>query len=288
MSKMIKGLVIGIAILGVVGTVASIEKVKPGYVGVVYTPSTGTQDETLHQGWHLVSPFKKVTQFSVATEQLYLSQSEREGSKSDDSFEVRCLDGKMNIDFEMSYSFNSDKIPALFTKYRGMSGEDILSNIVKGKIKTYVNEVTSGYSVLDAHMLKKAQLNNDILAYLQTNLEDFGINVESANLMETRVDASIEAAITERSKAAQELEAEKQKQEKAKVEAERLRIEAEGKKAVAIIEAEAEAEKNSEINKTLTPEMLQQMFIEKWDGKLSIVSGSESNIILKDLMPSAE
>ena len=134
------GALVGLAVIGaiIVGG-SAIEKIKPGYVGVVYTPSTGTQDDTLPQGWHIISPFKKVTEFSVATEQLFMSADEKDGSKGNESFDTRCKDGKMNIDFEMSYSFDSEKIPALFTKYRGMDGEEIMNNIIRCKIKTYVN-----------------------------------------------------------------------------------------------------------------------------------------------------
>lgn len=286
MSKFVRGigaLLVLVTVGGIVLGTAMVEKVKPGYIGVVYAPSTGTQEDTLSQGWHLISPFKKVTSFSIATEQLFMSQDEREGSKGNESFDARCKDGKMNVDFEMSYSFDSEKIPALFTKYRGMSGEDIIDNIIRGKIKTYVNEVTSKYTVLEAHMEKKTELNNDILAHLKEKLLDFGIVVESANLMNTRVDETIEAAITERSRAAQELEAEKQKAERAKVEAERMKVEAEGKAEVQKIEAQAQAEANKILQQSLTSEMLQQQWIEKWDGKLSVVSGSDSNVVLNGL-----
>ena len=31
-----------------------VEQIEPGQVGVVYKPSSGVQDETLSQGWHIV------------------------------------------------------------------------------------------------------------------------------------------------------------------------------------------------------------------------------------------
>ena len=180
--------IIGLLIIGgAVGSFICTEKIPAGYVGVQYSMNGGVQDEILTQGWHLIAPTKKVTTYSVATEQLYMSADKREGSKEDDSFEVVNKDGRMNVDFEMSYSFDPDKVPELYSRYRGMSGEDIVNNIIRGKVKTLVNEVTSKYSVLEAHMEKKAEVNAAITDHLKTSLSEFGIVVESANLTQTRV-----------------------------------------------------------------------------------------------------
>ena len=267
--------VIGLMLIGAVaGAIVCTEKIPAGYVGVQYSMSGGVQDEILTQGWHIVSPTKKVTTYSVATEQLYLSANEKEGGKDNTSFDVVTSDGRMNVDFEMSYSFDPDLVPELYTRYRGMSGEDIIDNIIIGKVKTLVNEVTSQYTVLQAHMEKKAEVNKAITEHLRESLSEFGVVVESANLTQTRVDAEIEAAITKRSAAAQELETEKQKKEKAQLEQETKRIEAE---TIAI--------ENEKINQTLTKEMLMKMFIEKWNGELPTAVGSDSilNIINEQL-----
>ncbi|MGU8909802.1 prohibitin family protein [Clostridium perfringens] len=258
--------IIGLLIIGgAVGLFICTEKIPAGYVGIQYSMNGGVQDEILTQGWHVIAPTKKVTTYSVATEQLYMSADKREGSKEDDSFDVVNKDGRMNVDFEMSYSFDPDKVPDLYSRYRGMSGEDIINNIIRGKIKTLVNEVTSQYSVLEAHMEKKAEVNKAITKHLRESLSEFGVVVESANLTQTRVDAEIEAAITKRSAAAQELEAEKQKKEKAQLEQETKKI-----------EAETKALENEKINETLTDEMLKKMWIEKWDGKLPQAMGSDA------------
>lgn len=252
----------GIVVAAVAGAVICTERIPAGYVGVQYSMNGGVQGEVLNQGWHLIAPTKKVTEYSVATEQLYMSADKREGSKEDDSFDVVTKDGRMNVDFEMSYRFDPDKVPDLFTRYRGMGGQDIINNIVRGKVKTLVNEVTSKYTVLEAHMEQKAQVNKDMTEHLRDKLSEFGVVVESANLTQTRVNEEIEAAITKRSAAAQELEAEKQKKEKAQLEQETKKI-----------QAETKAIENQKINETLSDEMLTKMFLDKWDGKLPQVNG---------------
>ena len=64
--------------------------------------------------------------------------------------------------------------------------------------------------------------------------------------------------------------------DQAKAEAEKQRIEAEGKAKAKVIEAEAEAEANEKISKSITPEILQREWIQKWNGKTpSVVSDND-------------
>lgn len=278
MSKRIIGVVIAAAII-VVGLLECTTKIPAGYVGVEYLVSGGVSNDILNQGWHLVSPTTKVSKYSIATEQLNMSADAKEGSKDNDSFDVTCADGKLNVDFDMSYSFDAAKVPELYSRYRGMSGDDIMMSIVRGKIKTYVNEVTSKYTVIQAHMEKKPELNAAITASLKEKLAEYGVTVESANLSATRPDPVIETAITERSKASQELEAEKQKKAKAVVEAERIKVEAQGLADAAVIKATGEADSNAKLQVSITPEMVEYNKIQKWDGKLPTTTGIGNSII---------
>ena len=76
---LIGSIVSGVIIVGgLVTTLLITEKIPAGYVGVQYSINGGVSDELLTQGWHLVSPTKKVSLYSIATEQLYMSKDERE------------------------------------------------------------------------------------------------------------------------------------------------------------------------------------------------------------------
>ena len=255
-TKVITGLIILAGIVGAGTAVKCITKVPAGYVGVVYSMNGGVKDQVLPQGFHIKGITEKVTTYSIATEQLYMSADEKEGSKDNDSFDVVCKDGRMNVDLEMSYSFDADKVDELFTRYRGMSGQDVMTNVVRGKVKTIANEVTSQFTVLEARMEKKGDLNKALTETLRERLSEFGVTVESATLSQTRVDATIEAAITRRSAAAQELEAETLKQEQARKEAETKKITAQGAADAKVIAAQAEADANSKISASLTPEII--------------------------------
>lgn len=270
MSKTIGGLLAGVVIVGgIIGGTICTERIPAGYVGVQYSVNGGVQDEVLTQGWHIVSPTKKVTLYSVATETFVMSADERAGSKDNESFDLTCSDGTVNVDFEMQYTFDPNQVTNVFNKYRGVDGETVISTNLRSKIKTIANEVLSRYTVLEAHLEKKSEVNKALTEALREELGQLGIFVESATLPATRVSDSIQQSINARTQKAQELEAEKLNQEKALLEQETAKI-----------QAETERIKNEEISKSLTKEMLIQMAIEKWDGKLSTVTGSGANAIL--------
>lgn len=247
--------------------ILSIENIPRGHVGSIYSIKGGTSEEVLNEGWHIIAPTKKVTEYSVSTEQLSMSAEVDEGGlfSSDspgESFNATCKDGVLNVDFEMSYHFEAEDIPTIAKRYRGMSGNDIINNIIKSKVRTYVNEVTSEYTILEAYMDKKSELNQELTVHMKKSLEPYGIMVESATIPRAEPDAAIKAAITERSKKAQEVEAAKQEQEKQKILAETKRIEAEGEANAAIAKAEGEAKANKLISDSLTPQLLEQMELE--------------------------
>jgi len=261
--KIIGAIVSGVLIAGlVIGGLTCTTRVKNGYVAVQYSINGGIKEEVLTQGWHLVTPDIKTTQYSIATETFVMSQDKRAGSEEDDSFKVTCSDGEINVDFEMQYSFNPNDVVEVFKKYRGTEGKLVVSDMLRSRIKTVVNEVMSEYSVLEAHLEKKAEVNKVLTDRLRDVLKDYGVSVESATLPATRVSDTIQKSIEERTRKSQELEAEKLNQEKVRLEAESKRIKAEGDKTARILEAQAEAEANQLINNSVTDNLLKKMEME--------------------------
>lgn len=281
--KLVASIVTGVLIAGGIGGFfLTTEKIKNGNVGVVYSLNGGVQDEVLTQGLKFVGIGKKVKQYSIRTNQFYLSKSD--GDEEDTSIDVGTQGGTVNVDFEMSYSFNPERVADVYKKYGGLSGEDIVNNIVKGRVRSLVNEVTSKYTVADVYVDKRAEVNQAITEHLRNNLTEVGLSVERATLSDVRPDESVLAVLTERSKVAQELENEKQRQEKIRLEAESKKIAAEGDAKAKIIAAEAEAEANRKLQESLTPELLKKIELDKWNGSkaTTIVNGNAAPVITTD------
>ena len=281
--KLVASIVTGVLIAGGIGGFfLTTEKIKNGNVGVVYSLNGGVQDEVLTQGLKFVGVGKKVKQYSIRTNQFYLSKSD--GDEEDTSIDVGTQGGTVNVDFEMSYSFDPERVADVYKKYGGLSGEDIVNNIVKGRVRSLVNEVTSKYTVADVYVDKRAEVNQAITEHLRKNLTEVGLSVERATLSDVRPDESVLAVLTERSKVAQELENEKQRQEKIRLEAESKKIAAEGDAKAKIIAAEAEAEANRKLQESLTPELLKKIELEKWNGSkaTTIVNGNATPVVTTD------
>ena len=281
-NKKIGALVVGVVLAGaVIFGLLSVEKIKNGHVGVVYSIQGGVQDEVLGQGWKFVGPTKRVNQYSIRTQQLYMSKEAQEGSKEDESLNVGTQGGTVNVDFEMSYSFDPETVANVYKKYGGLSGSEIVDTIVRGRIRGLVNEVTSQYTVAEVYIDKRQEINEAITNHLRENLAEIGLHVERASLPDVRPDQTVLAALTERSKVAQELENEKQRQEKISLEAESKVIEAEGKAKAKLIEAQAEADANRIISESLTDNVLKQMELDKWNGSnaTTVVNGIEPAVV---------
>lgn len=304
---MSKGLVgaaiLGVAIVsGVVGSVLCIEKIPTGYVGVVYSASQGTSGEILDQGWHLVAPTKKVTEYSIGMEQSYLTAEDKGDSPKDESFKTPSSDGKsLVVDMEFSYRFDPDRIAETFTLFKGQSGKTVKDTFIKPKIRAWTQEVTAKYPVTDIFGDKRQELNEALDVYLKEKFEPYGIIIDTVNFTSIATDAETEAAIQKKVTAQQGLElanieaqtaqvqAEKDKKvalveaqknkEAAEIQAEQKRIQAEGDAEAIRIKAEAEAEANKKIADSLTTNLIEKQKIDKWNGNVPTVQGSGSTIV---------
>ena len=298
-----------LAIVMVVGMALAamcLERVPTGHVGVVYNMNGGVDGEVLTQGWHMVSPTKKVTTYSIGIEQSYLTAANKGDSKNDESFSTPTADGKsLTVDLEFSYRFDEVCITNTFTRFKGQSGEDVKNTFIKPKMIAWTQEVTAKYPVTDVFGDKRQELNEALDVYLKEKFVPYGIIIDTVNFTNIATDEETQAAIQKKVTAQQEMElaeiesktakiqAEKDKEvaliaaqkdkEKAEIEAEMLKIEAEGKAQAEMIAAEAQAEANRKIAASLTPELIEKIKYEQWNGELPTVQGDTATIV--DITP---
>lgn len=256
----IGGIIVGIGmVIGAICLVSSIERIPVGYEGVIYSMNGGIQDETLPQGWHLVSPTKKVKEFTISNEQLLLTKDKREGSKSNDSFKVSTSDdASIAISFQMTYKFDEKNLVDTYKKFRGMDGEMIVNNRVKSVLKSKISEVTTDYSMMDIYSGNRSEINNKITEYLNEEFDDaYGIQVLDASIIDVHPDAQLKEAINNRVTALQRKQQAQAEQETAKVEAETALIKAQNEADIKVMEAKGEAESNKLKAESITPELIQ-------------------------------
>ena len=266
-------------------------RVPTGHVGVVYNMRGGIDGEVLKQGWHIVAPTKNVTTYSIGIEQSYLTKDDKGDSPKDESFKTPTSDGKsLKVDLEFSYCFDENNIASTFTRLKVQSGEEVKNTFIKPKMIAWTQEVTAKYPVTDVFGDKRQELNEALDVYLKAKFEPYGIVIDTVNFTNISTDDETQAAIQKKVNAQQELElakieaqtakvaAEKEK-EVAEINAEKAKIEAQGKADAKKIAAEAEAEANKKIAASLTPELIEKIKMEAWDGTLPKVQGNGSTII---------
>lgn len=262
---LIGGIMLGVLLLfSLFAAVVCMEIIPAGYVGVVYSMNGGVQDELLTQGFHIVSPTKKVKLFTIGNEQLILTKDEREGSKGDDSFMVSTADNaNISVSFQMSYRFRQDKIVDTYKRFRGMSGEDIVNSRVRTVLKAKISEITTFYTMMDIYSGDRGKINTEITDFLNEKLgEEYGIEVIDASIIDVHPDEQLQQTIDDRVKAMQRKQQAEAEQETIKVQNETKILEAEAAAKAKLIEAEAEANANRTISASLTDELLRQMEME--------------------------
>lgn len=194
-----------------------------------------------------------------------------------DEFIVRTKDAaKFTMDPIMAYYLNREKATDVFFKYRKS-----LSEIQDGYMRTVIYDayriVANSYTS-DELMANQAKFENEVRIMLDSALTAEGFIVteftsqitppESLQQMIDAKNAAVQAAL----KAENEV---KQAEAKAKI----AIANAQGEAKAMRIKADAEAYYNRTISASLSPMIVQEDWIEKWDGHLPTYSGGGTPLI---------
>lgn len=257
-------------------------KVDPGYAGVIYSMDGGIENETLSQGFHVVAPWKKVIEYPVSTETVYYTKNNDGIEKLDNSINVNTKDGKqVNVSVTYAYHMDEVQLPSVFEKFRGQKSEVIEAGYMKNEMYQAINEVTSQYSLMELVGDKRPQINEAILDKFRSSLEPYGIVIETFNLSDVVPDEQTKEAIQAVVNAQNALEKAKVEKEQAEVDAEKARVAAKGKADAELIEAEGTAAANAKLQESLTPLIVEQRKLDKWDGKLPGIVTGDSNLLIQ-------
>lgn len=268
----IAAIISGILALGVAVTaIICLERVPVGYVGVIYS-AAGVEDQTLAQGWHMLSPLKKVSRFPISQQQIVFSDDPAdygEKERDDWSIDAPADGGMVKINLTVNYNFMPDRVVELYSRFNGMNGETLVESRIQNSIIAYVKEVTPRFSVMDIYSDKKSEVNEAITEYLNEKLQDeYGINIASALVIDVELDNTLMQKVQAKEQAKQDAEIAELEKQTAMAQAETDKVKAQAKADVDLIEAQAEAnaakiaadaeaEANSKIAQSITPELIQ-------------------------------
>lgn len=139
---------------------------------------------------------------------------------------------------------------------------------VRPRVKEVVQATIAKYSI-EEFVSKRAEISMIINKDVADDLAEYGMHVSNVSLVNHDFSDEYEKAIEQKKVAEQAVG-------RARAEQEKLLVEQENRVKVAELELkerEIKARANRIESETLTPELLQKMMIEKWDGKLPQVQG---------------
>jgi len=218
-----------------------------GILVKLYGSKKGVQDVSLVTGRVWYNPFtEEVHEFPI-----YVQTVDYE------AFTVNAKDGSVfTVDPTLSFKVKETKSPEIFKKYRKGIKEitgTTLYNYIKDAFRIEFNKYTT-----DSIIGNREHFEMAIQANMIKVLEKEGFQFEQMT-SGIRYPDAITAAVDAKNKAVQEA---------MQVENELKVTQARAKKM--IVQAEAEARANELRKQSLNPLLIQQLFIEKWDGKTPI------------------
>lgn len=235
----------------------SIVVIPANTVGVRYSSINGTSDKTLNEGIHFIVPFVDHVNTIETTVQ----------ERTDEGISIQTKDAQW-VKVTVNVKYQVDKSNA-FKVYKGYKTLDNLNkNIIGNYTQEALNQVCTQYNVIDVLGEKRNAFVEETAKILKEKLAAEGVTLKAVTAKDIDAGEAIEKAISDEAVAKKEVETAKQKQEKAKTEAE-----------TKVIEAQGEADANAVLTEQLTPEVLEKMLIEKWNGEMPKVYGSDGNIL---------
>ena len=283
-NSFIKFIVLAVVVLGGIFSFVGCERIDAGHVGVkvnLYGTGKGVDDVTEVTGWVFYNPIStKIVEFPTFMQHKEYKQVLEDGEiVSDESFVVNSKDGsEFHVSPLLNYSVKRERVPYIFGKYRVE-----LSQIESGFLKTAVYDafrvVANSYTA-DELISNRQQFEIKVRKVLEDQLspEGFILSQFTSNLIYPE---TFKKAIEAKNNAVQTALTAENQVKTAEAEAKIKIARAEGNAKAMLTNARAEAEANSLKQRTLTPMLLQQQWIERWNGKLpETMLGDKTNAMI--------
>jgi regulator of protease activity HflC (stomatin/prohibitin superfamily) len=258
--------IIVVIVFAIFAMFSSCEVVNAGHVGVkvdMFGSSKGVQNVTACTGWVFYNPVTtKIYEFPTFIQHKEYKKTE----DGDNSFTVNTKDGsEFRVSPILNYSVNPEKAPSIFAKYRRT-----LPELEEGFLKTAIYDAfrlaTNKYTAEEL-ISNRQTFEVEVRRLLEAQVvkEGFIVNQFTSNL---EYPNSFKNAINAKNNAVQAALTAENQVKTAEAQAKIKIAQAEGNAEALLTNARAEAESNRLRQSTLTPMLLQQQWIEKWDGAL--------------------
>ncbi|OGB96010.1 MAG: hypothetical protein A3G35_11975 [candidate division NC10 bacterium RIFCSPLOWO2_12_FULL_66_18] len=262
---------------------SGVRMIGAGQVGVALLFGK-VQQVALHEGINLVNPLYDVVEMNTRVQK----HQARYDAASKDLQAV-------HVEMVLNYRLLPDKATEVYQRI----GPNYASTIIDPAAQE-VLKANTALHVATEILQKRPLIKADVQRDLTTWLAKYGIEMKEASLANIRFDPAYEKAIE--AKQIEEQKAEQKRYEliqaqrqaeiaaaQAKGQGDAAREKAKGDSEAIRIRGSAEAEYNQKVAASLTQTLIQQRYLEKWDGKLPQFSagGSTPGMLFNLPMPPA-
>lgn len=248
-----------IIVVAIVFLIRTFVVVDSGKVGVV--ANFGAVQETLlPEGMHAVNPFvSTVIQLDVRVQKM-------EADASASSRDLQPVTSKVALNFFLSKEKANIIYRDLGLNYKKTIIEPVIQESIKSAAARYTAEEL---------ITKRPEVKDDVYEYIKKRLAQNNIIVTDFSIVDFNFSDEFNSAIELKQIA-------EQKALTAKNDLERIRTEGEQER----VRAQAQADAQKLLVQSLDDELLRLKAIEKWDGKLPVISGGETFVDIADIMKS--
>jgi regulator of protease activity HflC (stomatin/prohibitin superfamily) len=262
---------------------SGIRMIGAGQVGVALLFGK-VQPIALHEGINLVNPLFDVVEMNTRVQK---HQARYDAASKD----LQAVHVEMVLNYRLKPDQAADVYQRIGPNYASVIIDPAAQEVLKA-----VTAVHIATDILQKRPLIKADVQKDLTIWL----DKYGVELKEAALANIRFDPAYEKAIE--AKQIEEQKAEQKRYEliqaqrqaeiaaaQAKGQGDAARERAKGEAEARKIQAEADSNYNQKVSASLTPTLIQQRYLEKWDGKLPQFSagGSTPGIFLNVPAPPA-
>jgi prohibitin 2 len=268
----VAGVLLGLLVV----VLSSFVVVDAGHIGVV-TVFGNVEKEPLYNGLHVVLPYKDVVQMDTRVQK-------HEARYDAASVDIQAVHAVMAL----NYRLIGDRAPEVYRTV-GLRYEQSIIDPAAAEVLKANTAVHAANDILQQRPKIKADVQDGLTKWLLK----YGIQVTEVSIKDIRFDKDFEQAVERKQIAQQVAEQKRYEVDQAKREAESkvarergegaaLQARAEGEAAALRLRAAAESEYNAKVTQSLTPTLIQQQYLAKWDGKLpQFVTGSGGNLLMQ-------
>jgi len=254
------------------------ETIPAGNVGVIVSltgDDKGVHERVAGVGKQFIGWNEELYLFPTFTQTYNWTRNPTEGSPTDESITFQTTEGlTVNADFGITLSIDSAKAAVLFQKYRRTITE-VIDSVLRNNVRDALMTTASKMKIEDVMSAGKVALMEQVNILVKNSVIQNGIIVEKVFIIgEFRPPQSIIDAINSKIQATQNAIMVENQLRQTEAEAKKTVMAARAQGEALLAKAEAEAKANRLLAESLSSNLINKMYLEKWDGKLPTYSGA--------------